>query len=508
MQYPTYPPPDFVPGAAYTIAGIVAATILIVKLRKRPNLDAIPTVGLRSWLGSLWAGYMFQTKAAEVIQEGYEKYKSAAFKVVDGYRWIVVLGGREHIEELRKAPEDALSFTAEINYILQTKYTFGREFLHNKSLIEIIRSYVTRNLDSMCPVMQDEISVAFDEVLDLRGSGWKNPEWKTAHAFRTVQTVVCRTSNRPLVGLPLCRDPDWVNSNIRYPLDAITGARIIQSFPAFLAPFVACFINGTRGTLERATERLAPIVEERLKLHEKYGNDWAGKPNDLLSWLMDGGPEGPERTVKLLAARVLGTNFAAIHSFCQALFFLAENPQHIQPLREEVESVVEEGGWSKASLAKMHKIDSFLKESQRLVGNSVVGLTRKAVKDFTFSDGTFIPKGTSVAAAAWCLHLDDEYYDNPHVFDPFRFANMRDDEHDTKHQFVSTSTEYLPFGHGKHACPGRFFAASVLKMMLAHLVMSYDVKLEDDKIRPKRLRLGIAIYPDPAAKIMFRRRAH
>ena len=28
---------------------------------------------------------------------------------------------------------------------------------------------------------------------------------------------------------------------------------------------------------------------------------------------MDGGPEGPERTVKLLAARVLGTNFAAIH---------------------------------------------------------------------------------------------------------------------------------------------------------------------------------------------------
>ena len=55
--------------------------------------------------------------------------------------------------------------------MLQTKYTFGHEFLHNKSLIEIIRSYVTRNLDSMCPVMQDEISVAFDEVLDLRGSG-------------------------------------------------------------------------------------------------------------------------------------------------------------------------------------------------------------------------------------------------------------------------------------------------------------------------------------------------
>lgn len=38
------------------------------------------------------------------------QYKSAPFKVADGSRWIVVLGGREHMEELQKAPEDALSF--------------------------------------------------------------------------------------------------------------------------------------------------------------------------------------------------------------------------------------------------------------------------------------------------------------------------------------------------------------------------------------------------------------
>ena len=32
------------------------------------------------------------------------------FKVADRYRWIVVLGGHQHIEELRKAPDDELSF--------------------------------------------------------------------------------------------------------------------------------------------------------------------------------------------------------------------------------------------------------------------------------------------------------------------------------------------------------------------------------------------------------------
>ena len=82
----------------------------------------------------------------------------------------------------------------------------------------------------------------------------------------------------------------------------------------------------------------------------------------------------------------------------------------------------------------------------------LVTLMRKALKDFTFSDGTFIPEGTSIAASTQCLHLDNEHYDNAHVFDPFRFSNVRGEEGEgAKHQFVSTSWEYLTFGHGKHA---------------------------------------------------------
>lgn len=35
-------------------------------------------------------------------------------------------------------------------------------------------------------------------------------------------------------------------------------------------------------------------------------------------------------------------------------------------MREEVEAVVQEGGWTKAAMGKMRKIDSFLRETQRL----------------------------------------------------------------------------------------------------------------------------------------------
>lgn len=35
-------------------------------------------------------------------------------------------------------------------------------------------------------------------------------------------------------------------------------------------------------------------------------------------------------------------------------------------MREEVESVLSSDGWTKVSMAKMRKLDSFIKESQRM----------------------------------------------------------------------------------------------------------------------------------------------
>ena len=91
-----------------------------------------------------------------------------------------------------------------------------------------------------------------------------------------------------------------------------------------------------------------------------------------------------------------------------------------------------------------------------------MSITRKAMKDFTFSDGTFIPKGTMIGVAARCLHYDEKFYENPNVFRPFRFAEMHGEDSDgAKHQFVSTSIEYLPFGHGKHAWYGVFISSSI-----------------------------------------------
>ena len=81
-----------------------------------------------------------------------------------------------------------------------------------------------------------------------------------------------------------------------------------------------------------------------------------------------------------------------------------------------------------------------------------VSVQRKALKDITLVDGTFIPKGTMVCAASYPMHHDDAHYADAEEFDPFRFSRMREKEGEgVKHQFVNTSLDYISFGHGRHA---------------------------------------------------------
>jgi len=56
------------------------------------------------------------------------------------------------------------------------------------------------------------------------------------------------------------------------------------------------------------------------------------------------------------------------------LYRLLANPEYLEPLREEVDAVIREEGWTKAGMDKMHMIDSFLRETQRLDGIAVRSL--------------------------------------------------------------------------------------------------------------------------------------
>jgi len=60
----------------------------------------------------------------------------------------------------------------------------------------------------------------------------------------------------------------------------------------------------------------------------------------------------------------------ALQTFLSALYNLAAHPEYLEPLREEVDSVVHQNGWTKTAIDEMHMIDSFLKESHRFGGSN------------------------------------------------------------------------------------------------------------------------------------------
>ncbi len=59
----------------------------------------------------------------------------------------------------------------------------------------------------------------------------------------------------------------------------------------------------------------------------------------------------------------------------QVLYRLLAHPEYIEPLRREVDALISEEGWTKDGIDKMHKIDSFLRETQRLDGISLGSLS-------------------------------------------------------------------------------------------------------------------------------------
>ncbi|KAF8697501.1 hypothetical protein AX14_001359 [Amanita brunnescens Koide BX004] len=218
--------------------------------------------------------------------------------------------------------------------------------------------------------------------------------------------------------------------------------------------------------------------------------------NDVLSWLVEIS-KGKKRSLE------------EITTITHSLYNLATYPEYVQPLREEVEAVIQEQGWSKASITKMTKLDSFIKETMRLSPNAAFSMRRKAIKDFIFSDGTIIPAGNRLSVAIPCIHTDPDNYVDPETFDGLRFEKMRGKEGEpkSKHSLVSLDLDYLLFSHGRHACPGRFFAVNEIKAMLAHILLNYDVKLANDGGRPDNMWLGRASFANTKAEVLFRKRA-
>lgn len=240
----------------------------------------------------------------------------------------------------------------------------------------------------------------------------------------------------------------------------------------------------------------------------------AGNPvQDMVTWNILNSPRALRSSVKVQAHAQLVLSMAAIHTSSltasHILYDLAARPDYIDHLRKELDSVVgrQVGRWlDKTSLPKLKLLDSFFKESQRLNPLSITGFNRKAMQDIVLHSGETIPKGAHIACASAEIMRDPEIYPNADTFDGYRYVNLRSDQKNL-HHFVSASIDNMNWGYGPHACPGRFFANTQLKLIVAHVLRHYDLKMPEGKGRPGAIIMPSGLGPDISQPLLMKRRS-
>lgn len=344
--------------------------------------------------------------------------------------------------------------------------------------------------------------------------------------------MVARLSSLAFMGEKICRDEDWINVSVNYTIDAFKAARELRLWPSILRPLVHWFLPSTQKLRKHLAVGRSIVnreIEKRRLIRD--GKLPPGDPprahTDALDWLEELSTAYNQPLDR--SRGQVGLSMAAIHTtsnlLTNVMYDLAAHPEYIQPLRDEIRAVAaEDRVLKKTSLLKLKLMDSVMKESQRIHPVSMsksnpfklvipsthtpllpASMNRLALEKISLSDGTVIPKGATIVVSAH-INEDESIYPNATTYDGYRFYKKRQEPgNEHRFQLVTTTRENFGFGHGIHACPGRFFAANESKILLIHLLLKYDWKFkEEDRGRPKNFEIGTESITDPTIELLFR----
>ncbi|KAF7513037.1 hypothetical protein GJ744_011303 [Endocarpon pusillum] len=442
----------------------------------------------------------------EALERAYKQYPDKPYKI-QHFPGEIVIVPPHMIDEIKNAPESKLSFQQASYDIFVGQHTGVTN--HERAVANILRVGVLRLIDAVYPAIQDE---ALRAILSELGN---DKEWKSVLLFPKSVNFIMAISRLVFVGEPLCRNPEWLKSIVAVTQHAFGSVPDLWQTHDITRPLAAWqlpSLQSVRAHRENAKKLLTPILQKRL---EQLEDPNFKPPVDLMQVVIDNGKKNGEgRDVDYQLNAIIGTGRAALFTASmttfQTLYDLASRPEYIEPLRQEA-AELGDAPLNRSNVGKLTKLDSFLRESQRWNMFMLVSVIRKAMKSFSLSDGTFIPEGAILGFDIRNAVRNKSTLENPNEFDGFRFERLRaENGKEQMFQSVQTANDHLVYGHGTQACPGRFFAAHEVKVLVARILLHYDIKLKDP--RPGRVAItdqvnGIMVQVDPTQEFLIRRRS-
>jgi cytochrome P450 len=462
----------------------LAASIVLSFVRAPRYPTNVPWVGHgKGWAAAVKNVFTGLTSGAVWMQEGYDKYsKSDRAFVMPG-----MLGAtaetvipQSQMPWLLEQPDSVLS-SLEAHYdVLVGKYSFvSPNILTDPYHEHVIHKNLARNLNSIIPGLDEEIRYGLDIVCGRDTESWTSIDILDGFMMKMIPDF----TNRMLVGLPLCRNQDFLDTMLAYTMDVIRGFLLFSLVPKLLHPVVgpihALFPKYRSWRLRK---HLVPLIRERLNAikNKDAGNpkfkDYK-VPNDYITWhIHTAMAEGRQDELEpgRIAVRVMPLNFASIHTTAitgQGVLIdvLSSDPSVLASLREEAERIYSEEGnqWTKTGLARMYRMDSAIRESQRHSPISLSFLSKKVLvkEGIATPEGIHLAYGTTVGCPWSPAAADPDVYENAHIYDAFRTSREREEYEAMdvvekgnvntlklkQSGLVTTSNQHIAFGHGRHA---------------------------------------------------------
>ncbi|KAH8315734.1 hypothetical protein KR059_012805 [Drosophila kikkawai] len=198
--------------------------------------------------------------------------------------------------------------------------------------------------------------------------------------------------------------------------------------------------------------------------------------------------EGNPLTVKDIREEVDTIIFGGFDLTATTLKFFMYNmtlhPEHQARCREEVWSVCGRDISEPISidqLGKLEFLEACVKETLRMYPSGPV-TARKAMEDCQINE-FFIPKGSDVVFSPLYMGRCKDFFPDPLVFNPDRWASGAEPK-------IEAST-FIPFMKGARSCLGQRYAMVMIKLVLAHLLRSYQFEPLGE--RQVRLKLHLVI---------------
>jgi cytochrome P450 len=230
--------------------------------------------------------------------------------------------------------------------------------------------------------------------------------------------------------------------------------------------------------------RSAGAFDQFDKAVDQLINDRAGEPNeqpkDLLARLVaarDAETNGG-MTAKEVRDEVVTIFMAGHETTAQALtwtwYLLSLHPSVEANLHEELTTVLNGQTPRYEDIASLRYTRMVIEESMRLYPPAHTMAREPIAPDYVL--GHRIPVGAIVLISPWLLHRKASLWDQPHRFNPDRFA------------IEPARFTYIPFGAGQRICIGAAFAMTEAILILAMIAQRYRLRLKaDHPIEPQGL---------------------